>query len=308
LQGRPLLEQGVEVVGVDVHDAIRAEAVEVARRADAIHVVVDGRGNQRPGDGDGRAERAVAHAGLKVKPRSAVRAWNGQRKASQGEGEVGDTVAVEVARNDAGPQIGIVQWRQVRCAGVGGGGKRRERAVAVAGQQLPLGGAVGDHDIQLAVAVEVGQNRVKGWGGSGKGLVALKGAIAVAVEDGDAFDGIDGEVKLAVAIEIAGGKDGATRAGVLDAGQLIVEIALTEEYRDACAVRGEDIKDAIAVDIGDGSEVAGDAPAVDGQRNGVLLLPENVGKSGIGAIGNDLEDAVADLLDEIDMAVDIQVL
>src|SRR5262249_47827391 len=139
-----------------------------------------------------------------------------------------------------------------------------------------------DHDIDVAVVVEVTPG---GTGGAGErfGQVAALGgdigevALAVVAKQLAAVSLRNQQIKLAVVIEVAEG--GRHLAGLVGNAAVphLDETAWGAEGEDACAGAVEEIGAAVAVDVGDGQrvtlDIAADAVGAETDLDGNVLEP-----------------------------------
>jgi hypothetical protein len=133
----------------------------------------------------------------------------------------------------------------------------------------------------------------------------LEGAIGVAEEDGDAFGGVEGEVRVAVAVEVCEGVRGTAGAGVVDALEGVGEVAVAGEDADAGGGGGVEVAASAVGDGGFGDEMA----AVAGEA--VQSLGAALARSGEGAVPvavEDVEAAVCAFGDEVWDGVVVYVL
>jgi hypothetical protein len=208
--------------------------------------------------GGGQAERTGADRDRPLRGEASARVAqehvDGVRP-EHGDREVGIAVAVEVGRLDAlrrGPD-----WDRR--------GLRREAVVGGIAQEHGDRAAVevGDGDIRLPVAVEVGGHDVARRGAGGVGGTLLGEAAAPVAEVGDHV-GVavarGGDVRAPVAVEV-GGRD---RARAADAqlragGEATDGLAEHDAHGAGAEVLGGDVGEAVPVEVGD-EAVAGSAP------------------------------------------------
>nr|WP_254126769.1 hypothetical protein [Aquihabitans sp. G128] len=276
-------------VGAD-REVPHAVPVEVAEGTDlatepvagcgAVDPVAAGRrqGGERLGDGGRGAVEDVGGAGAVEGAAGRV----GRVEAVGAEGEVGDVVAVHVA--EAGHRV---------AGRVAGGGAVDPVAPADRGR---AGTGVGDRAGTGEDGLARGGGRV-GVDAIGAGRAEHDGGAAVAGAGGGVGDaiGADEQVGLAVAVDVAGCRDGDAEAVALAGGPddgeaLGAEVGGVDLTRgaaehdvgrtrcgDAGAPRGggvgaeQEVVDAVAVDVADAGDVA-DALLVDGAVDGQQQL------------------------------------
>src|SRR5262249_28185887 len=105
-----------------------------------------------------------------------------------GEDDVGDPVAGEVGDGQGDRLVGLVV--------------RREGAVAMAHEHQEAAVGVADEQVQGAVLIDVGDGQAGGFGAGVVGDGRVEASPAVAEVDADAVGGEDGQVGVAVVVEV----------------------------------------------------------------------------------------------------------
>src|SRR5262249_55659664 len=146
----------------------------------------------------------------------------------------------------------------------------REGAVAVAMEDADgVLGAVHDHQVDVAVAIEVGGGEIVGGAAGGDGLRWLEGAVAVAEQETDAVGARivgDRDVREAVAVEVGDRGPRWTRTGGVGLRRLEGSVAVAEQNVDALAGDGDDIERVAGVEFGESDRRRVRADGVTGGR------------------------------------------
>ena len=240
-----------------------------------LPVAVEIGGGQEAAGGDFGAGRE--RIGAPAEPEGAI-----------GGGDIGVAVSVEVGygkRTDGGGMSGRGAGRWIV-------GRALESAVAVAVEDFEdlARGEVGDADIEVAVAIEIGEREVIGQAAGDVCAAGAEGAVAIAEADGEAVcAGVgDGEVEFAIAVEIGEGEV-VRSAGTGIAGDGLMERAVAipgEEDQGSGAglivqlAEGE-IELAIAIEIRrDDGEAAGGGEAGGGAEGAVAVAEQEIERIG----------------------------